>query len=216
MLAAITMSPQYHAPKVRIAGLTLIEIMVALAVLAIVLAVAAPSMADLLEKRRVNAAAEEVLSLLNYAKAETNATDSLLFVRFDPDTSNPPGSKVSCAMVATSTGLNKCRCYLPAANVCAGTTQRSLRLFQLPKTHVKFDAFSTNWGGSANNFRFMREQNSIAPENLAVDVVGLNRGFTLRVEVNSIGRVRICAPTAPQPANAALPFNKMNGYGACS
>jgi type IV fimbrial biogenesis protein FimT len=196
------MTKQFHALKARISGLTLIEILVALGVLGVVLAVAVPSMADLLEKRRVIAAAGEVSGLLTYAKAETNATDSLLIVRFDPDVSSPP--QVSCALVATSAGLNKCRCYLPASNVCPGTSQKPLRLFQLPRTHVKFEASSTNWGGTPNYIRFMREQMTMAAENFQVEVVGLKKGYTLRVKVNSAGQVKTCSPNGD-----------MSGYGPC-
>ena len=56
--------------RIRISGLTLIEILVGLGVLGILVAVALPSMADLLEKRRVIAAADEVAGMLTYAKAE--------------------------------------------------------------------------------------------------------------------------------------------------
>ncbi len=200
MLAPLAMKKQFHDLKARVAGLTLIEILVSLGVIAIILAVAVPSMADLLEKRRVIAAAEEVAGVLNYAKAETNSTNSLLFVRFDPD----PGNKLSCALVATTAPLNRCRCYLPANNVCPGTTQRALRLFQLPRNHVKFDATATTWAGSPNNIRFMREQNRMETEGFQVNVEGLSRGFKLRVEVNLIGRVRVCSPNGD-----------MSGYTPC-
>ncbi|WP_457324955.1 pilus assembly FimT family protein, partial [Roseateles sp. P5_E11] len=167
--------------KARISGVTLIEILVGLGVMGVILAVAVPSMADLLERRRVTAATEEVAGVLNYAKAETNAIDALLFVRFDPDTVNPTSSKVSCALVATAEGLNKCRCYLPANDLCPGTNQRPLRLFQLPQTYVKFDAFATSWGAGPNYIRFQRQQNTLATEGFQVDVAGLGKGYTLRV-----------------------------------
>lgn len=202
--------------QARISGLTLIEILVSIAVLGVILALAVPSMADLLEKRRVTAAAEEVAGVLTYAKAETNAIDALLIVRFDPDVHNPAGSKVSCALVATSAGMNNCRCYyLPPNNVCPGTGQRPLRLFQLPRTHVKFDAFATSWKGMQDYIRFQRQQNNQAAEGFQVDVVGLRKGYTLRVEVNDIGRVRICAPSVARDPTDPL-FSKMSGYGTCS
>lgn len=211
------MKNRFFAPKARLGGLTLIEILVGLAVLGVILAMAAPSMADLLEKRRVTAAAEEVAGILTYAKAETTATNSLLFVRFDPHAS------MSCAMVVTSGTSNSCRCYNPANNLCPSTSSRSLRLFQLPKTHVSFKAFATHWAAGQNYIRFGREQMALETEGFEVDVMGLRKGYTLRVEVNTAGRVKICAPTAvrmpPAPATGPAPppppFTKMTGYPSC-
>lgn len=185
----------------RLRGITLIEILVGLGVIAVLMAVAAPSMADLLERRRVIAAADEVAGLLTYAKAETNAINSELFVRFDPD----PSSAMSCAAVVTQSGLNRCRCYLSASNICPNSASTALRLFQLPVDHVRFTAQASAWGGAANYIIFKRDQLSIAARDFRVTVVGLRKGYTLRVEVNTAGRVRICAPSG-----------NMSGYAACT
>ncbi|KQV87653.1 hypothetical protein ASC91_18845 [Pelomonas sp. Root1237] len=208
MLASIVMRSPVRILKARISGLTLIEIMVAVAVLGVILAMAIPSMADLLERRRVTAAAEEVSGILTYAKAETNAANSLLFVRFDPH------ATMSCAMVVTSAGGNNCRCHYPANNLCPTGGGRSLRLFQLPKTHVQFDAEGV-WAAGNNYIRFARDQMTMETGNFQVDVVGLGKGYTLRIEVNGIGRVRVCAPSAPAERNEAKPFQRMSGYASC-
>src|SRR5689334_5431320 len=110
MLAQIAVKQSLRLFRVQSSGLTLIEILVSLGVLGILVAVALPSMADLLEKRRVIAATDEVAGILTYAKAETNSTNSILAVRFDPDTA------MSCALVVTSGLLNRCRCNNPANN----------------------------------------------------------------------------------------------------
>lgn len=212
MLAPLAMRSRLHALKARIIGLTLIEILVGLGVLAVVLAVAIPSMADLLEKRRVTAAAEEVAGILTYAKAETNANNTLLFVRFDPS------SSMSCAVVVTTAGANSCRCYYPANDICPNTASRSLRLFQLPKKHVSFKAFASHWAAGPNYIRFGREQMALETTDFQVDVMGLGKGYTLRVEANEVGRVRICAPTAvraPVPPAVAPLFRQMSGYPSC-
>lgn len=192
-----------HALRRCLAGLTLIEIMVGLGVIAVLMAVAVPSMTDLLEKRRVIAAATEVSGLLTYAKAETNATNSLLYVRFDPD----PNGTMSCAAVVTSTGLNRCRCYLAPANVCPITTNsKSLRLFQLPLDHVKFTAVAApgGWAGGANYIMFSRDHMGIGTQGFRVNVIGQKRGYALRVEVNNAGLVKVCSPNGD-----------MSGYATC-
>jgi len=201
MLAQIAMKQHSRFLRIRISGLTLIEILVGLGVLGILVAVALPSMADLLEKRRVIAAADEVAGMLTYAKAETNATNTILAVRFDPDPS------MSCAAVVTTGGLNRCRCNNPANSICPSTVmdQKLLRLFQLPKSYVKFDASAIWQTGQENFIRFSRDQGTMETSNFRVDVVGLKRGYALRIEVNAIGRIKICSPNGD-----------MSGYGACS
>lgn len=185
----------------RLRGITLVELMVAVAVLGVLLAVAAPSLSDLLERRRVIAVADEVANLLTYAKAETNSTNSQLFVRFDPD----PARTMSCAAVVTTAGLNRCRCYLAPSAVCTGTSSQLMRLFQLPLEHVRFSARATSWAGTPNYIIFDREQMGILTTGFQVNVVGMRRGYALRVEVNTAGRVKICSPNAD-----------MTGYATCA
>jgi len=202
MLASIAMKRRFHTLKVRVAGLTLIEILVGVAILGVIVAVAVPSMSDLLERRRVIAAAEEVAGILNYAKAETNATNSELDVNFQPD------SAMSCAVVAPAVGYNRCQCNRTPSTVCQNSGAVALRLFQLPKTYVKFEAAAT-WGSLANRYylKFSRHQSVIEMPDFHVDVTGLKKGYNLRVEVNTIGRVKICSPSAA---------NAITGYGACT
>lgn len=183
----------------RLRGVTLIELMVAVGILGVLLAVAAPSMADLLERRRVIAAADEVASVLTYAKAETNSTNSQLLVRFDPD----PNNKMSCTAVVTI-GMNRCRCFYAPNAICPNTSSEMLRLFQLPREHVRFSASATDWKGPANYIVFNREQMGIEATGFRVNVVGMKRGYTLRVEVNTAGRVKICSPNSD-----------MTGYATC-
>jgi len=197
------MNQVFRTLKTRRSGLTLIEILVGLGVLAILLAVAIPSMADLLERRRVIAAAEEVAGILTYAKGETTSTSSELTVRFDP------GSTMSCAAVTTSNSgfSNKCRCNQEPSQICVGANAQVLRLFQLPAEHVTFaaDTKDHSWPSTAYQIRFGREQMDIAAVGFHVDVVSKKKKYTLRVEVNTAGRVRTCSPNGD-----------MTGYATCA
>lgn len=199
----MTMNKSPLMLEVRRSGLTLIEILVGLSVLAVLLAVAVPSMTDLLERRRVIAAAEEVASVLTYAKAETNATSSVLIARFDP------GTTMSCVAVTTSvSGFgNKCNCNQEPSQICVGANAKVLRLFQLPADYVTFAADTKDhlWPGTAYQIRFGREQMDIAAVGFRVDVVSKKKRYTLRVEVNTAGRVRTCAPNGD-----------MTGYTTCA
>lgn len=186
-------------------GLTLVEILVGLAVLSILVAVAAPSLGGMLEKRRVIAATEEVSGILTYAKAETNASNAFLIVRFDNDPNPDPSARLSCAAVTTGAGINKCKCYLPDATICAGGPAQLLRLFQLPQKYVQFSAAAKTWGGAVGQIRFARDQMTVATEGFHVDVVGKRFGYQLRVELNAAGRVKVCSPNG-----------NMSGYATCA
>lgn len=186
--------------------MTLVEILVGLGVLAILAAVAAPNLAGALEKRRVIAAAEEVSGILTYAKAETNATNTFLIVRFDTDPNPDPSARLSCAAVTTGAGINsKCRCYLSEATICTGGGSELLRLFQLPQKYVEFGASAVTWGSVTGQIRFDRSQMSVATDGFHVDVVGKRYGYKLRVELNTAGRVKVCSPNGD-----------MSGYAKCA
>lgn len=200
MLAEMTMNKSFNTLRVRVSGLTLVEILVGLGVLSILLALAAPSMVDLLERRRVIAAADEVAGILTYAKAETNSTNAVLYTRFDPD----PNGKMSCAAVVTASSLNRCKCYLSAANICPTGSSKSLRLFQLPLSYVSFSAAAAAWNGPTHQIMFSPGRATIATEGFHVDVVGKKRGYALRIDVNTAGRVKICSPNGD-----------MSGYVRC-
>ncbi|MFT7773233.1 Tfp pilus assembly protein FimT/FimU [Roseateles sp.] len=209
MLAEVTMATILRSRHLPL-GLTLVEVMISVAVLAILIAVAVPSMLDLLERRRVIATANEVMGVLNYAKAETNATNTLLTVRFDPDPETDPSKALSCVAVTTTVAANAaCKCYLPEATLCQGLfAPRLLRLFRLPRSSVKFDASAPGgWGGSNMDYqiKFARAQGGIDAQGFQVDVVGVKRGHALRVAVNTAGRVVVCAPNGD-----------FSGYAKCS
>lgn len=62
-------------------GFTLFEVMVVLAVLAILLLIAAPAFQDMRDRQRVNAAAEAVYAHLQYARSEAIRQNQNLFLQ---------------------------------------------------------------------------------------------------------------------------------------
>ncbi|MDB5814406.1 MAG: hypothetical protein JWN23_1523 [Rhodocyclales bacterium] len=63
-------TPRHSAPSHGTAGFTLIELMVTLAIIAILVALAAPAMNDLLQNNRIAATASAFGSAVNIARAE--------------------------------------------------------------------------------------------------------------------------------------------------
>ncbi len=94
-------------------GLTVIELMTVMIIAAILLVIAAPSFNDMLERRRLEGQANELVTDLAYAKSEAVQRNREVFLRTHP-TSNtcyiiaampdPPAGSCSCAATPRCTG----------------------------------------------------------------------------------------------------------------
>lgn len=178
-------------------GLTLVEALVAVAVLGVILAVATPSLRDLMERRRVIAAATELASLINYAKAEAakqrGGNDSGFTLHLEP----PADASTSCARLSNYSAGDSCRCNVAKANLCRNSTSTIVREFVLDRsTGVSFVATADNWGVSNRKVVFKRNEFNYFTliDNLRLTVTGQRSGAQLRVEFNTAGRVHICSP----------------------
>lgn len=87
------MKKNYH-------GFTLIEMMIVIAILGIVLAMAIPSFTDMLNRKRVEAAANEFLSTFSLAKSEAVKRNAQIFLLA---TKNADGSSWNVMASTTST-----------------------------------------------------------------------------------------------------------------
>lgn len=184
-------------------GLSLVELMVAVAILGVLVAAAVPSLSDLLERRRVVAVAQELAGILNYARSETNVNGDMVNVHLEKD----PDGRLSCAMVNIHNGTQHlCKCYRAPGNMCGGWPVQILRVFQIENSNgVSFEASATNWG-LLNKPILNFERGKYFPEvsGVKIDVTGKRTGAQLRVEINEVNRVRVCSPDS-----------SVSGYPSC-
>lgn len=178
-------------------GFTLIELMVTLAVLAVVLVAAAPSFADFIDKTRVRGAADSVVSLISNARAEAVKTDLDVSIKFTgsgtswclgansaslPTGGNPAGAATACDCTDTS------KCLVSGARLAFDVgSYPDVAIGALPATMV----FDSKLG-------------VVTP--LATNSVTLTspRGkYDIRVEVNALGQARLCVPST-KPAIAGV------------
>jgi prepilin-type N-terminal cleavage/methylation domain-containing protein len=174
------------APAIQ--GLTLIEIMVVLAVLGIVLAVAAPSFAELLNRQRVRAVAAELSTDLALARAETGLRPQDVTVRFGKN------SSLSCYTAYYYGGSGNCDCTRAPSETCNGQVTE-FRTNRVPASYgVEIEATGT-WPKAylAGMLNFRSPQMTASVPDFAVTVRGRS-GATLRVQLNGMGRVLTCAP----------------------
>lgn len=183
----------------RARGFTLLELMVAVSVLAILTVAAAPSFSDMLQRYRLRGAADEVASLLANARAEAlmrNRDVSVVFTGSGSDwcvgaTSAPEPSAAGDAVGTSGT----CTC----ANTCSvggrilesrGADQHGVTAGTLPAaiTFTHLTGAVAGLGTSAAEFK--------SP----------NARYQLNVAVSPLGRGRLCVP-AGKPS--------MTGFAAC-
>ncbi len=171
-------------------GFTLIEMMIVVAIVAVLAAIAVPSFNDFFEKNRLKRAAEEVYGLLVKAKAETVVRNLNLSVSAD--------TGAWCVGYATTVACDCTETDPDTAGACAVPIAGDNVLQVIDGAAFTGVTVSENFAGSGPTFNSVRGtagggRVSLVAGNWALDVV-----------VSGYGRVRICGPNS----------NTM-GYGGC-
>jgi type IV fimbrial biogenesis protein FimT len=98
-------------------GVTVIEMMVVVAVLAVILALAVPSMRDFMARQRVKAINAELVTDLQYARSEAVARNQPVIVTFRRE--DLPGQPpMTCYTVHTQGTWGQCDCRKPLGTAC--------------------------------------------------------------------------------------------------
>ncbi|UXY14223.1 GspH/FimT family pseudopilin [Chitiniphilus purpureus] len=172
-------------PSYRNRGFTLVEALLVVAILGIIAAIALPSFADLMDRKRVESAAVEFKSLVSFAKSESIKRNADVFI------------------LATTTGSWVIRAS-SAASCSAGAAcdLRSMTPTQHPKITL---AISTGLDGTA--FSAIRMLPAFAGGVTATQTATFGKSpYQLSVQITAAGITRICVPTG-QPA--------LGGYPTC-
>jgi type IV fimbrial biogenesis protein FimT len=173
-------------------GVTLVEMLITVAILGVVLAVAVPSFSDMIERRRVIAAAGEIANIFTYARSEANVLADKLTIHMEPVPSSV--GDYSCIRVSTAKGLDTCQCDV--AKACAMGKGVLLREFVLPRDKsVSFKADGVWVPDRLYRVGFLRDTHMTDVQDVQVTVTGARTSAELRVEYNNAGRVRICSPS---------------------
>ena len=192
-----------HTININVAGLTLIELMITLVILAILTSLAAPSMSTHFEKKRVIATAEDLYGILQKARSESIARSSEVYVKFN-DTA--PGAtwqyglsrNAGCNLAKTDpTEANANACVLIVddgdGTLDDGTaTIDSSDLILYRFTNVDYAGVSMN-EASNTEITFDPKRGTASPAtNIELESAA---GYKIRLKVNILGRVRICSPS---------------------
>ena len=125
-----------HVQNPTRAGFTLIEMMIVLAVLAVILVLAAPSFGKLIDSRRVRGVSDQFQTDVQFTRAEAASRQEMMGISF-----KPPAAAMSCYIIHTCgsyTAANcKCDCSAVAGGRCPNPAvvndpPREVRTVQLP------------------------------------------------------------------------------------
>lgn len=154
--------------KLRCSGFTTLELMIVIAIIAILAALALPSFKTTLEKQRITRAAEAVLADLRWARAEAIKRNRTVRATFTTGGS-------------WSYTINT----VPALAVSDGILPKTVNGIDFPSTTLTTASFA---GGVAyTTFDPTRGTN---PNNGTVTITSNN--FSAEVKVSTLGRARIC------------------------
>jgi type IV fimbrial biogenesis protein FimT len=195
MLGALTGSGRRPAR-----GLTLIEVMVVVAVAAVILTLTAPSLRDFLARQRVAAINAELVTDLQLARSEAIARNRSVYVTFRND-----DDEITCYTVHTRGTVGTCDCRSALGSACPGLAGLvEIKTVQVPRSTTVTIAPP---GHPANWVRFSarkgmaewRDHLETDPGYVAdwVDpAVGVesSRSGKLRTQVNIAGRAQVCSP----------------------
>lgn len=201
-------------PRSRCFGFTLVELLVVVALVAIVLTLAAPSFREMIEMRRLRGIAAQVVTDVQFARSEAASRQRRVYVTFG--SSAPPAAPMSCYVIHTcATNDNRgciCTCANAAGSRCVGNPDDiEVRTVQVP-TSTGVRVRLTPAGAALPNFISFDPATggmlalTVSPFGAPVELPDpawidtlLTRANppTLRTIVARSGRPTVCAPGTP-------------------
>jgi type IV fimbrial biogenesis protein FimT len=170
-------------------GFTLVELMVTLAVLAIVLIAAVPSFVDFFDKSRVRGAADNVISVISNARAESVKTDLDVNLAFTgsgtawcvgANSATPPSGGAEAGAAAP------CDCSVSTECLVSGV-RSAIDVGAAPGVSI---------GTLPAALIFDSKLGVISPLGVRAVTLTSPRGkYDLTVQVNALGQARLCVPT---------------------
>lgn len=168
-------------PRIRVRGFSLIEVLVTIAVLAIIVSVGLPSFLDMLGKQRLKGAAEAIYSDLQLTRMEAIKRNTNVFLSFQ-------GSGTEAWCYAMSAGA-ACDC------TTAGSCQVEAGVNSRVVDGGNFDGVTLTENFTADATLFNPDRGTTNRSGTVR--VSLADGRSIDVVLTTLGRVRICSSTVP-------------------
>jgi prepilin-type N-terminal cleavage/methylation domain-containing protein len=176
-------------------GLTLIELMIVIAIAAVLIAMAAPAFNDLLITQRAKGAAEGLVAALQNTKAQTAKANEITSIVFKPAATGTAHASWCYGM--TDVGDATCDCSATPTDcaigsVVDGDTYKDVTMEFNSSDLRSFEPVTGSAANSTNGTVIFRAGNN----------------KDLGVTVSTIGRIRVCRP-------AGTNISRYQDSGAC-
>lgn len=174
----------------RNSGFTLVELLVTVAVLAIVLAAAVPSFRDFFDKYRLRGAVDDVVSLISNARVASVKTDTDVSIKFGgaSGASWCVGANAAAVPVGGNPGGVATTCDCTIGNACQVSGERLA--IDVGK-HAGVVASSTS-----ANFSFDSKLGVVVPlATTAVTFTSPSGTYDMTVNINPLGQASVCVPS---------------------
>ncbi len=182
-------------------GFTLVELVVSIAVVGIIIALAVPSFSDMIERKEVGGAAEAVYEQLQFARSQAVKRSTPMLVDFNAngtDWSIGITDKMAGCDAEDTSGSDACTVDYDNDS---GTADNIVMRIQGSDFRNITMSQATAFAGSVDNctttsaeqgcFGFVRGLARTGQYNF----VSANKPYTLQVQMNVLGRVKICVPS---------------------
>jgi prepilin-type N-terminal cleavage/methylation domain-containing protein len=178
-------------------GFTLIEGLVAVAMLSALLALVVPSAVEWIRVQRVKASADELVTDLQFARSEAARRNLKVAVTFRS------AATQTCYTIHTINAYGNCKCELGSGNACSSgisDNRFELKTVSLPTSNAVSltSSLPSSVYNSASGF--------VAGMNVLQVTVDGGSHRKLLVQTNATGRPSICAPAG----------SVIKGYTTCS
>ena len=190
-------------------GFTMIELMVVIAVVGVLVALAAPSFADYIRMQRLKGVQAELMSNLQFARAEAVARNQIVYINFSNGDPTQSCYTIFTMQAATDT---QCDCTLGAGAACSTAVGAvEVRTVSVPSSS---DVHLSVPAGQISPFAFDNTTGAIlripkdavlVPYNEYIIENAIDTTRTLRTVVGISGRPTVCAPSSTSVGAPACP-----------
>jgi type IV fimbrial biogenesis protein FimT len=182
----------------RLRGFTLIELMIVVAVVAVILTLAAPSFRDMILMQRLRGINAQLVTDIAFARSEAVSRGALVRVHFRTN------AAMTCYTISAGpllSGEPRCDCRQPELSRCLDTSTKEIRTVQYPTTDSVSVAAQI---ASYNRFTVDPRTGGIViigpdgpepdtPDFVVESYIDTSRKF--RNTVGKTGRVLVCSPS---------------------
>lgn len=166
-------------------GVTFVELLVTIAVIAIVAAIATPALTGFAERQRLRSATEHVLAAVNTARAEAQRQSRTLYLGVQAGNAGNWAVGFGDTAACGTTAVNATQCVVPT--VLGTTTQNIPYVWSGAGEHSTVNLATTTTSAAINPVRGV--------VNPAVQITLTSpSGLQTQVQLSTLGRATACTP----------------------